>query len=66
MTPYPYRALVIAENIAEMHGLIDSFREVYTMRRGYTDVFESVGYTMQYLGLYDTWYNAWEKSCDNV
>jgi hypothetical protein len=66
MTSYPYRALVIAENIAEMHGLIDSFREVYTMWRGYTDVFETVGYTMKYLGLYDEWYNTWEKSCDNM
>lgn len=61
-----YRALVIAENMAEMHDVIDSFREVYTMRREYENVFESVGYTMQYLGLYDTWYNAWAKSCDNV
>jgi ABC-type branched-subunit amino acid transport system ATPase component len=54
-----YRALVTAENMAEMHDVIDSFREVYTMRREYTDVFESVEYTMEYLGLYDEWYNTW-------
>jgi hypothetical protein len=54
-----YRALVIAENIAEMHDVIDSFRQIYRIRREYTDIFESVEYTMEYLGLYDEWYNTW-------
>jgi hypothetical protein len=66
MTPYPYRALVTAENIAEKHDVIDSFRQIYRIRREYTDIFESVEYTMQYLGLYDTWRIAWVASCDNV
>jgi hypothetical protein len=50
-----YRALVIAENMAEMHDVMDSFREVYTMRREYYNILESVEYTMEYLGLYDEW-----------
>jgi hypothetical protein len=66
MTSYPYLALAIAEYIAEMHDVIDSFRQMYRIRREYDGIFESVEYTMQYLGLYDTWYSAWAKSCENV
>ena len=61
-----YHALVIAKNIAEMHGVSNSFLEIYNMRREYYNILESVEYTMEYLGLYDEWYNTWEKSCDNV
>jgi hypothetical protein len=61
-----YRALDVAGNIADNHDVLNSFLEIYTMRREYENVFESVEYTMEYLGLYDEWYNAWVKSCDNV
>jgi hypothetical protein len=54
-----YKALDLAAFIAENHNVSDSFLEIYTMRREYYDIFESVEYTMKYLGLYDEWYNMW-------
>jgi len=54
-----YKALDLAAFIAENHDVLNSFLEIYTMRREYEDIFDSVEYTMQYLGLYDEWYNTW-------
>ena len=54
-----YKALDLAAFIAENHNVSDSFLEIYTMRREYDDIFDSVEYTMEYLGLYDEWYNTW-------
>ena len=54
-----YSSLRVAQDIAFKHGVDNMFAEIYTMRREYEDIFDSVEYTMQYLGLYDEWYNTW-------